>query len=67
MSTVRDLQAVDQAARHRLRVALRVAAADYGDLEARIKYDSTLSVDDAVREAERIGSSLAEDIRKVQA
>jgi hypothetical protein len=55
---------VDQVRLHRLRIALRVAAVDYSDLDARIKYDGTQTFDLAREEAERIGTALTDEIRK---
>jgi hypothetical protein len=45
------LEAFDQVRLENLRLSLRVAAADLIDLDARIKYDTTLTASLAVREA----------------
>jgi hypothetical protein len=61
------LEAVDQVRLENLRLSLRVAAADLIDLDARIKYDASLTTAVAFREAERFVEALVEDIRKGKA
>lgn len=63
MNSIRIVGAAEQVRLQRLRVALRIAADDLRDLEARIHYRGD-GQDTAFQEARRLAETLKDEIRR---